>query len=166
MAFPVDPDKLDALAQDVLSAAELALTDAGISIPSRSYVAPGEVAHDCDQLTVSLDSLFTGTPGRPISDPEHCGNARTAQFLVRLLRCYQTFEDESGEPPLVSDEEAKSTEILRDLWSLQQGILNRYHDGDFLDKCFSLQVGGSQRVGPGGGLVGFELTIQAQITGG
>lgn len=163
-----DLDYLYDLAQEILDAAADSLVDDGLAVPDKVYVSPGAIADfpdDCpDQLAVHLQRVYSGIPGTEVASPEDCGFARTAEFVVRLVRCLDSSDDDEGNPSSAALD-ADAHGLLQDGWSLHQGLLSRYAAGTFLSACQALVVGNLTSVGPQGGLGGWQLLVQAQIEG-
>ena len=63
---------------------------AGIALPERRYFTvggQGTVAHDCEQLTISLEQIYSGLPGDQAQNPVKCDSPKTGVFGVELVRC-------------------------------------------------------------------------------
>lgn len=78
---------LAALANGVLDSVVSVFEQAGVTLPERRYIATGETAHDCEQVTVSLQQLYLGPPGDQSETPQRCEAPRTAVLLVEIVRC-------------------------------------------------------------------------------
>lgn len=76
-------------AQLILDAIRGVYQEKGIDLPLRQYFAAGargETIHDCEQLTVSFEMTYTGTPGQPSQTPARCTAPSTSTFIVELVR--------------------------------------------------------------------------------
>jgi|SRR5690606_9651234 len=75
---------------DTLNAVYLEHGDEVTPLPTRQFVmagGPGSQPHDCEQVTVSLGQLYTGTPGNPSESPVNCHNAPfSAAYHVEVVR--------------------------------------------------------------------------------
>lgn len=160
-----EPSRLWLIARDILDTAVLALDSNGIDPPDRRVIAPGEIADDCNQIAVALVRVFTGTPGREVNLPEQCGNARTAEYVIRPVRCVAVVDDQ-GHPPSDVQQTDDAEVVYRDLWTIHQELIQRWADGTFLDGlCGELLIGNIGPAGPEGGLSGYEMVVQAQVHG-
>jgi hypothetical protein len=64
--MPLDGAALVNAATNLLGLVSASLTEAGVSVPARSYIAPGgSVAADGEQLVVVLSKIEEGQPGMP-----------------------------------------------------------------------------------------------------
>lgn len=59
---------------------------AGVPLPSRRYWALGQVAEDCDQVTVVFLNATLGTPGEQQTEPIPCNGPQFATVEVRVTR--------------------------------------------------------------------------------
>lgn len=159
-----NPDYLYELAEDILTASEGVLTDNGVTLPSRRAIWPGEIVDECDQLAVTLSQIYSGSPGNPVADPERGGYVRTAQYIIRIVRCLESL-DEQGRGP--SDEEINADSLVAytDIWVLFQGLIERYAAKTFLSSCQGVLFSLITPVGPQGGLGGWAVTIDIEATG-
>lgn len=164
----VNVDYLSDLGQEVLDGVVQALSDNGIDIPARRYLAPGsdavdDVGEDCNgALTVRFLRMFSGFPGAELSDLEQAGYVRTAEYMIRLVRCIWTDEAEGPTPAEQGDDMVIAA---RDAWCIFQGLLELAGAGSFLESCQTWAIGNVVSVGPDGGLAGIELPLQIQVTG-
>jgi len=65
-------------------------SSAGVELPTRQLLTvggPGEEPHDCEQVTVSFDQLYSGPPGEQAQVPARCESPRTAVVVVEVVRC-------------------------------------------------------------------------------
>lgn len=166
--MPADPDYIADLAEEILTNAVQALSDAAQNIPSRRYIAPGftpidDLGEDCDgALTVRFQGFFSGLPGRETSDLEIGGYARTAVFALRLVRCLTLGPQNE---PSSATQAADATQAMTDAWVLFQGLLELNASGSFLSTCQSWRISDATAVGPDETVAGIELLLQVQVTG-
>lgn len=75
---------------DTLNAIYLEHGDDVTALPVRQFVStggPGSQPHDCEQVTVSVGQIYTGTPGNPSEGPMKCFNtALAAVYHVEVVR--------------------------------------------------------------------------------
>lgn len=77
----------------ILETVETYFEQAGVPLPTRRFVAVGDVASnvwDCEQLSVNLVNMYLGTPGTPSVQPRGCELAMSGDFVVQLVRCVPT----------------------------------------------------------------------------
>lgn len=93
---------------DTLNAVYLEHGDEVAPLPVRQFVmagGPGSQPHDCEQVTVALGQVYTGTPGNPSESPVNCLNAPfSAAYHVEVVRRTQPTSQTSrrGTPSAVS----------------------------------------------------------------
>ena len=57
-----------------------------VPLPNRRYWNVGQVAIDCEQLSVSLIQIYLGPPGDQASLPQRCNMPRTAVMMITIAR--------------------------------------------------------------------------------
>lgn len=63
--------------------------DNTLTIPDRRYYTvggQGSTVHDCEQITVTWDQGYSGTPGDDASNPTRCDEPFTLGFVVEVVR--------------------------------------------------------------------------------
>lgn len=77
-------------AQIILDSVRAEFQAAAIALPLRQYLAiggRGETPHDCAQVTVSWEMVYSGTPGAPSQTPQPCDNMPiSATYFVEVVR--------------------------------------------------------------------------------
>lgn len=90
---------------------------AKVDLPKRQYVWFGQVAADCEQLTVSLAQLYPGNPGSDPSQVERCNGPRTAVVLVQLFRNVPTASGPRNQgAPAPEDLTSSALAVCRDAY--------------------------------------------------
>jgi hypothetical protein len=60
-----------------------------VALPTYQYIAIGGAQaqpHDCEQVTVSMEQMYTGLPGAPSDSPVRCDSPRSAVFYIEVVR--------------------------------------------------------------------------------
>lgn len=148
------------IAEELLATAVTVLTDAGITPPPRQFVAAGEVADECDSLTVALTEISQGLPGLATTSIEPYSFAFTGSYQIRIVRCV-TQEDRGPLDPddLTLDAEA----TYSDAWVLVLGLATKKESGDLLAKCDSMVIANALPFGPEGGIAGWQINVLVQL---
>ena len=95
-------DEIDVLydmAQRVLDETVSTFEELELSLPDRRYVAIGgveDVAHDCEQLTVTIEQHYPGTPIDQAEAGATCESPRTVAMSVELVRCVPNMQSKGG----------------------------------------------------------------------
>jgi hypothetical protein len=85
----LDPNEIVDIADLILNTVVATYADHGVDLPERRYLAvggQGETVHDCEQVTVSFEQGYSGTPGNQAQEPVKCASPRTAVFIVEVVR--------------------------------------------------------------------------------
>lgn len=83
-------DVLFDMAQQTLDEIVSQFEELGVDLPERRYVNIGgmqDSAHDCEQLTVTLEQHYPGTPSEQAEVGATCTSPRTLAMVVELVRC-------------------------------------------------------------------------------
>lgn len=155
-------DKLYTLAEDLLASVVAQFGDESIELPARQYVANGEVAHDCDQLTVAPVSGFIGNPEEEDPQVVRCASTLSFDLEVRLLRCVPV-PDNAGNPPNADAIQASAQEILTDAYVMSRGLIRAVNADAFGESCHSVRIGLLEPVGPDGGFGGWRAVVTALL---
>jgi hypothetical protein len=92
-----------------------------VPLPERQYWTVGQVAVDCEQLTIALLQLYLGTPGDQATSPQRCHVPRSATFLITVARQIPVV-GQNGRPP-TADKITDAAKISAvDAWVLSQSI--------------------------------------------
>lgn len=77
-------------AQIILDSVRAEFQAVAVDLPLRQYLAiggRGETVHDCAQVTVSWEMVYSGTPGAPSQTPQPCDNMPiSATYFVEVVR--------------------------------------------------------------------------------
>lgn len=135
----------------------------GVELPARRYVSAGDIAFDCDQLTVTLVSYY-GTNGDvsvQTAQPMRCNTLRGTLFEVMLLRCAPTIEGTPEHPKLPDPAELETYGrlIMNDAEMLEAAIVDAWGNGVYGDGP-NLVIENYDTVGPIGGLGGGFLRFR------
>lgn len=152
-----------ALATSVMTSMLVDLAaDTTFVIPSRQYVAAGEVAFDCEELVVHGVRISPGLGGL-------AGLVRTREDVtysielgVTVVRCVPVPATQNyGLDTTTLNNSGKT--ILGDGGALLRAALSAWQRGALLPRCQDVIIGPVSWAGPGGGLVGTTLTLHAQL---
>lgn len=103
-----------------------------VPLPHRRYWNVGQVAIDCEQLSVSLIQIYLGPPGDQASMPQRCNMPRTAVMMITIAREIPVV-GMNGRPPS-PEKISEGAEISAvDSWVLMQSIneLDQWEPGTF-----------------------------------
>lgn len=169
----VNPREYVETAQAILKRVEEVYADHGVELPSRRYLSVGgmgDVVHDCEQVTVSFEQGYTGSPGNQAQEPVRCDSPRTGVFLVEIVRCTpvpksaEAPKDRYGTPSNVpkmtstADETASAIKQMIDAMLLMEAGLSATA-ADFASTSTALA---DVTAGPNqGGFQGMILTLAA-----
>lgn len=132
---------------------------ANIAPPSVSYVSTGDVAHDGEQLTVSVVRMFGVDPdgGFPSegTGPLMCTWWRGVEVAVTHLRCAPTGKVVAGNvlTPEVTEHQKSAEQVLRDAIVCTRGLVRAYRDGSF-GEGYSFTLSDWTAISAEGGLIG------------
>ena len=101
-------------------------------LPNRRYWNVGQVAIDCEQLSVSLVQIYLGAPGDQASAPQKCNMPRSAVMTILIAREIPVV-GVNGRPPS-AEKISEGAEISAvDAWVLMQSInlLDQWEPGTF-----------------------------------
>lgn len=144
---------------------------AGVTLPDRRYLAPGDpqlIAWDCEQLCVSLSSIGWGQavdvslpspkPGAQIG----AMGVRHAVFSVQLVRCTPVSTKADDPTPPVELIQAAGEQFMRDAGMLSQSLVtltSELRQGLAQDRSGLVQPGVVASLGPSGQYHGMEATL-------
>lgn len=154
-------------ADELLAAVVDAFSTASVDLPSRQYVHAGAIAHDCDQMVVSLRRIVPGDVGVTLTgDTSGQINAnlgtvdvRTAVFDVQLLRCVPSADSQSPDPATL---DAEADARIVDAQTLVSGIVTARTRG-YLADCDRVAVGTCEAEGPQGGVAGWTVDVHIAL---
>lgn len=115
-------------AQSILENIEGIFAQYGVDLPEKRYITiggQGDTAHDCDQVTVSWEQSYNGTPGNQSQTPSKCENVRTGVFVVELVRATAVGRGLTNKPtaPSASDYTEKAKQQMLDATILYEAGL-------------------------------------------
>lgn len=134
----------------------------GIDLPSKQFFdmgGVGETPHDCEQVSVSLEQMYTGTPGNPEQEPTRCFGPRSGVFVIEVVRCTPVAAETkvrggAPKPPTVEQLNAKTKQQTQDAYILMDAGLTVAEEisnigvgvGGLADVTVSPEDGGYQAV--------------------
>jgi hypothetical protein len=89
----IDPNEFVQTADLLLNTIVSTYADHGVALPERRYLAVGgigDTVHDCEQVTVSFEQAYSGTPGNQAMEPAKCDSPRSGVFIVEVVRYIPT----------------------------------------------------------------------------
>jgi hypothetical protein len=102
------------LALHILDVVNETFAAADVALPSIQTITlggQGSTAHLCEQVSVSVEEMYSGTPGDQAQEPVRCNAPQSASFAVELVRCVPTGAVRGRSTPLPAGEDsAKQTE--------------------------------------------------------
>ena len=157
-----------ALAEDLLASIVGHFATAGVPLPARQAVVPGEprtFAWDCEQLTVSLGGIGWG-PAVDVSMPSPAPGITAGVFSVRhavyaatLVRCTPV-ANRDGTAPAAEDLHAAGLAFMHDAGLISQALVEHVTRlRGTLPPEGKVQAGAVEPVGPSGGLHGLETIL-------
>lgn len=94
-----NPTQLFDMAKQVLDEVVAQFAEVGVELPERQYVHIGgmaDTAHDCEQVTVSIEQHYAGTPEEEALAGATCDTQRTVAFVVEVVRCIPNMQSKGG----------------------------------------------------------------------
>jgi hypothetical protein len=85
----VDKNEFTDFAQFAFTCIRNAFDAQGVALPDRQYMtvgSRGEVPHDTEQITLTLEQVYSGFPGITATTAMNVWDPRTATFVVELVR--------------------------------------------------------------------------------
>lgn len=156
------------LAQDLLASIVGHFASAGVELPERQAVIPGEpraIAWDCEQLTVTLGGIGWG-PALDVSLPSPSPGTMAGVFSVRhavyaatLVRCTPN-PNRDGTAPPAAVLNAAGMAFMHDAGLISQALVEHITRlRGVLPPEGKVQAGAVEPVGPSGGFHGLETTL-------
>lgn len=134
--------------------------DDAAPLPERQYVSFGQIAWDCEQLTVSVLRTYA-TEGDPAFETRFSGmpifSHHAVALEVSIIRCQPTIPDGSDHPPVV-DLQTAAYDALVDEGTLRDVLVSAQNAGD-LGSPQGLSLGAWESQGPQGGVGGGALGV-------
>lgn len=163
---------LNDVANDLLTAAEDALTTHGLTVPGRVLLMHGgfqNIAWDCDTLAVTVDGIrFSGRALQDSNPDPTCQVVPVVDLSVVLLRCVTALNEHGDIPD--SDRIDSETEALNlDAFGLVRSLLDQWAAKTLLPAAGitalrEIMFSDVLPVGPAGGLAGWRLPVQVQLS--
>lgn len=97
------------LALHILETVNTTFAAENVDLPSVQMLTLGGLgatAHLCEQLSVSVEEMYSGTPGNQAQEPVKCNEPQSVSFAVELVRCVPTGTTRGRSTPLPSGEDA------------------------------------------------------------
>lgn len=178
--MPGAPDDIWVVQDELLAAAVLALDtlpdfDSALrGAPERRYVAPpGDLAADCEQLTVNLgpvgEMTTRPTGGAATQGRKHVyGRLTIPTVRVAIIRDCISIPKVRGtsySAPTVDAQETGARQIAMDGWALWNGIFGQLKTGELLDRCTAVFWDSMTPIGPLGTHGGWILNLRVQLAG-
>ena len=129
-----------------------------VPLPGRQYWTMGNPVIDCEQVVVSLNSVYLGPPGQQMNEPTRCNMPRTATVNISIARTFPVV-GQNGRPPSANKIEQASYAAAVDAWVLMESLrlFDQWDDGSYgLGVIASAEL-----IEPEGGfqIVNMELTL-------
>ncbi len=149
-------------ANKILVAVENTFNTNSVDLPGRRYTTAGgigTVAYDCEQLTVSWQETYLGSPGQPqfgIQNP-NCNTLHTGVFIVELVRSIPiSFNAEiPPEPELI---QKAADKLMKDATLLQEAGQIAAEDSLLSGALISVRAGD-----PAGAMQSIVMTVTMVI---
>jgi hypothetical protein len=148
---------LEVLAAQLLDEASDALVDP----PARQFVAHGEPAWDCSQLTVHLVNVHPKLFLEQSS--AKCAVVPIAVFRIELVGCVAG-PDNKGNPPKATTLNDESLDLLNQAWRLWKTLTRRWREGAFGD-CKQVNWLPLVPAEPQGLMAGWVMDVEIELTG-
>lgn len=167
---PWFPDSAGIIGRALLDRVVCLYATYGVDLPKRQVWTAGEVAVDCNQLSVSLDGLAEGlVPEGEIPNP--CHVPVNATYKIAVTRCHQL--DAKGGPTSTDELGRAGDAAARDAYLLMKlsGCLDMFGadvaattGGPDMDVFARMGTdAGIEISGPQGGMITTTLTLQTVI---
>lgn len=150
-------------AEKILDITSAVFQENGIPLPERRFLAIGETAHDCEQVTVSFASAGLGMPGDGNPQRQSCSAASyNATFNIEIVRKTPQGTKTSGGvkyvPPKATDLQAYGVPRMIDSWLLIK-IAQKYEQTTLSRSSTYTVVAGPDS----GGMQAIVLTLSGQV---
>jgi hypothetical protein len=147
------------LARAVLDALTERWPVGAAELPERRYVAFGEVAIDCEQITVSIERTFTieADAATEVTATGALFFMRAVEVTVQIARCIPTVDDD-GNMPRPEDIEVSAAIAAQDEQNIRDALIDAQQEGD-LASCNGIALQNWTAVGPDGGFGGGRLGV-------
>lgn len=158
--MPLTPDLLFNLAQLALDHVVdhyAANTATATALPARQYVAEGQVAIDCEQLTARIARVYRGGVGAERRDAVRQPLQLAADLELQLVRCAAK-PPANQAMPTADAIEAVARTVLRDAHHVWEAVRAGYRTGTLVG-CQGLAFNDWRNLGPEGGFVGGVLSV-------
>lgn len=108
------------LANHVLDVIRSRFAEYEVELPVRQFVqigGRGSAVHEGEQLSVSMEQVYSGLPGDQSANPTKCTDPMTVVFGIELVRCVPTPSSggRSTKPVPVSTEKIEETAKIQSM---------------------------------------------------
>ncbi len=117
-----DTEIIFEIMQDVIDSIVAVYSDADVTIPARNIIAAGPTVHDCEQLSITFEQMYSGGPGDQAEQPVRCESPRSVVLTVQLVRCIPTPVGR-GQAPSPEAMATSTSQLLKDVWLLMDGVM-------------------------------------------
>lgn len=155
-----DATRIFDLAEALLSGIETAADGLGIDLPSRRFIAEGEVAWDCPLVAVAVPRIYRGRPLAEAQDVNRRFDTFVVEYDVWILREVPRPSD-NGKLPTPTQITASAKTIMTDGFLITVGLRSTVRTLDGL--CTSAAATQTFAQGPDGGLGGWQSTIEVAL---
>lgn len=140
---------------------------AGIELPERRHVAPGQTAPaDDEQLVVHLLSSAAGHPGQPTAQWQRSpASFRSATWQVSILRAVHTQGTDSALAPGPIEVEADAEIAFTDVAVLQNLMETAKLQKILAGPGVPITISPVIPIGPEGGLAGVQVQVSIALEG-
>jgi hypothetical protein len=155
--FSEDALNLKDMMDGILERVETVFQSYNVPLPQRRYWTMGTPAIDCDQVVVSFNQMYLGSPGDQVSSPQRCNVPRTAIVTISIAREVPTV-GMNGRPPTGEKIQQGAALSAVDAWVLMSSMKSF----DMWDGIFGLGIMATVEAGDMEGgfqIVSMELTL-------
>jgi len=97
------------LAEHILTVLNATFEEAGVDLPTLQFFTlggQGSATHLGEQVSVSVEQMYSGTPGDQAQNAVRCDAPRSTSFAVELVRCAPTGTARGRSTPLPAGTDA------------------------------------------------------------
>lgn len=162
--------KLPAMAQLLLEEFEDGLTNLGLTVPERSYVAPGSaVPWDGEQLVINLQTINQGQPGSEVGASYATPNALNqfvalGVWLVREVPSLETDGPFASMVPSAGDLGLAGATCMADAEGLIRTAIAVWNQFQVVDRGMGFSIGPLNSFGPEGGLSANRILLNVSLS--
>jgi hypothetical protein len=161
---------LRSTAEQILLGFVEALTNQGVALPARRYVAPGQgIPWDGEQLVVTLMSIGQGQPGAPFSGTYRPGvELLMAQFAIAIVRTVPGLSGDSfagAMTPSAEELQTAGLAAMDDAQGLIKAAIALHAAESVTGLGMGFEIGDCAPVGPEGGMTGHRQLVAITLGG-